>query len=109
MNNMNTINKSNRDIDKKFDLVNFNQTFEENEKISTKINNITINNKLPHEKSIEMICIDMYKMIINITKLIINFKNPFPYIYSTYENHFIFAIILICIALFMIIINNLFK
>jgi hypothetical protein len=123
----NTTNKSDRNIDERFDLKKFNQTFEKNdlklnklfsepepdstellpEPNSTKIlpepNSTKI---LPHQKSIEYNLINIYKLILKIFNLLINFKNPIPYIFSTYDNQFAFSILLIGISIIIILLLN---
>jgi hypothetical protein len=87
-----TTNKSDRNINKQFDLKNFNQKFEEND---LNIKNKQIKSILPHTKPIEIILSDMYSLFIKILKLIFNLINPIPYIFSTNDNIFTFSLLLI--------------
>lgn len=113
-----TINKSDRNIDERFDLKKFNQTFEEND---LKLNKLFSEPKpdstellpkpdstklLPHQKSIEDNLINIYKLILEILNLLINLKNPIPYIFSTYDNQFAFSILLISVSIIIILLLN---
>jgi len=113
-----TTNKSNRDINKQFDQKNFNKNFEEKEKeieIELRINKSTdifqnhqiIDTKLPHEKPIEDIIINIREMFYKILEMLIDKKNPIPYIFSSPDRHFSFAILLIIIGALLLLFSNL--
>ncbi len=93
-----TTNKSDRNINKQFDLINFNKKFEEND---LNIKNKRMEMILPHTKPIETILLDMYLLFNKILKLIFNLINPIPYIFSTNDNIFTFSLLLIVSSIFI--------
>ena len=113
-----TTNKSNRDINKQFDQKNFNKNFEDNEKIKDtddELNNSVdmfqkhyiIDNKLPHKKPIEDVIINIREMFYKILEMLIDKQNPLPYIFSSPDRHFSFAILLIVIGGLLLLFSNL--
>jgi len=110
-----TTNKSNRDINKQFDQKNFNKNFEK-KKTEFKINNSSdifinnhqiIDNKLPHKKPVEDIIINIREMFYKILEMLIDKQNPIPYIFSSPNRHFSFAILLIVIGTLLLLFSNL--
>ena len=113
-----TTNKSNRDINKQFDQKNFNKNFEEKEKVKEKVVKLNrsddmfqqhqiIDTKLPHKKPIEDIIINIREMFYKILEMLIDKQNPLPYIFSTPDRHFSFAILLIVIGGLLLLFSNL--
>jgi hypothetical protein len=113
-----TTNKSNRDINKQFDQKNFNKNFEDNEanlQKESKLNKSDdmfqkhqiIDKKLPHNKPIEDIIINIREMFYKILEMLIDKQNPIPYILSSYDRHFAFAILLIVIGALLLLFSNL--
>jgi hypothetical protein len=118
MSKQNTSNKSDRELGNKFDLGKFNKNFEANnqkiefdEKILSSHDMIkideTINTKLPHKKPIEDVIVNIRVLFYTIIEMIIDKKNPIPYIFSTPDRHFAFAILLIIIGTMMLLFSNL--
>jgi len=110
-----TTNKSNRDINKQFDQKNFNKNFEK-KKTKIKKNNSSdifinnhqiIDNKLPHKKPVEDIIINIREMFYKILEMLIDKQNPIPYIFSSPNRHFSFAILLIVIGTLLLLFSNL--
>jgi hypothetical protein len=115
---MSNNNKSNRDINKQFDQKNFNKSFEDNEKIieeeSKFINSRDIDQEhqiidktLPHKKPVEDIIINIREMFYQILEILIDKKNPIPYIISTPDRYFAFSILLIIIGTLLLLFSNL--
>ena len=113
-----TTNKSNRDINKQFDQKNFNKKFEENNELKEKQLRISnspdmfqkhqiIDTKLPHKKPIEDIIINIRELFYKILEMLIDKQNPIPYIFSTPDRHFGFAILLIVIGGLLLLFSNL--
>ena len=111
-------NKSNRELGNKFDLGQFNTTFDESEikiEAESKINSSNdmkkvdeiINSKLPHKKPVEDVIINMRDMFYNILEMLIDKKNPIPYIFSSPDRHFAFACLLIIIGSLLLMFSNL--
>lgn len=114
----NSTNKSNRELGNKFDLGQFNKTFDENEKkieAESKINlsqdmgkeDEIINKNLPHKKPVEDVIINMRDMFYVILEMLINKQNPIPYIFSSPDRHFAFACLLIIIGTLLLMFSNL--
>lgn len=113
-----TTNKSNRDINKQFDQKNFNKNFEDNEEkkeIENELNKSDdmfqqhqiIDTKLPHKKPIEDVIINIREMFYKILEMLIDKQNPIPYIFSSPDRHFSFAILLIVIGALLLLFSNL--
>ena len=112
-----TTNKSDRELSKKFDINQFNKKYEDNDKMieqekrfmkSDDINNNDeiIENKLPHEKSIEDIIISIKDVFYKIIELLFNRENPMGYIFSTPDRHFAFSLLLIIIGALLLLFSN---
>ena len=80
-----------------------------NNNTNTNIDVEIINNILPHNKSIEIIIINLIEMIHIILQKIINKENPIPYINSSPDNFFTFAILLIILGTLLLLLSNLMK
>jgi hypothetical protein len=103
-NNINTTNKSNRELGNKFNIKDFNSKFNDNEQNIHKDNiiNINLNNKdetivykLPHKRPVEDIIISIRELFYIVLEMLLNKQNPIPFIFSTPDRHFAFAILLI--------------
>jgi hypothetical protein len=108
---MKTTNKSNKDLDVKFNQIKFNKDFDNIKEIQynpdlEKADEI-IGSKLPHERSIEDIIIIMRNMIYKLLDLLINKKNPMVYINSSLDNQFSFALILIFFGTLLLLLSGL--
>jgi hypothetical protein len=110
---MNTTNKSNRDLDTKFNQVKFNKDFEEADNKGIQYNpdmskdDEIISSKLPHERTIEDIVIITRDLIYKILELLIEKKNPLPYLYSSPDKQFSFALILIIFGSLLLLLSGL--
>jgi hypothetical protein len=67
------------------------------------------NNILPHQKSMEIIIINLREMIHIILNKLINKENPIPYINSSPDRYFSFSILLIIIGTLLLLLSNLMK
>lgn len=103
-NNINTTNKSNRELGNKFNIKDFNSKFNDNEQnihkdniINTDLNNEdeTLVYKLPHKRPVEDIIISTRELFYIVLEMLLNKQNPIPFIFSTPDRHFAFAILLI--------------
>lgn len=116
MTNINTTNKSDRDLGNKFDIKQFNKTFNDNDDLINK-NNIINNNlqkedeilvkKLPHKRPVEDIIVSMRELFYVILEMLINKQNPIPYIFSTPDRIFAAAILLIMIGTLLLLFSSL--
>jgi len=115
-----TTNKSDRNVNKQFDQRQFNDEFEEQAKIDEKERNLKnsqdllnkheiINNNLPHKKPIEDVIINIRELFYKIIELLLDKKNPFPYIFSTPDRQFAFSVFLIIIGSLLLLLSNLMK
>ncbi len=115
--NYQTTNKSDRNINKQFDLTQFNKKFEE-EYPGDSINNPkddneliaeddVVDNKLPHQKPVQDILITTREMFYLILEMLIDKKNPIPVLFSTPDRYFSAAIFLIVIGALLLLFSNL--
>lgn len=116
--NQNTTNKSDRELGKKFDLGQFNNKFETNDTIidnnnnlkkspDMKLNDDIIYNKLPHKKPVEDILVNIRELFYNLMELLVDKKNPIPYIFSSPDRHFACCILLIIVGTLLLLLSNL--
>jgi len=116
--NYQTSNKSDRNINTQFDQKKFNIQFDENdlqinkETIQTNSNDMNhydeISDKLlPHQKPVQDIIINIREMFYQSLELLIDKQNPIPYILSTPDRQFSFAILLIVIGTLLLLFSNL--
>ncbi len=116
--NYQTTNKSNRNINKQFDLRQFNDEFEQNEEIKEQKNKISnsddlnnndeiLENVLPHQKPVQDILINIREMFYMTLELLIDKKNPIPYLFSNADRQFSLAIFLIVIGSLLLLFSNL--
>lgn len=114
----NTTNKSNRELGNKFDLGQFNKNFNKNEEksnskimldLSQDIEKIdeSISLKLPHKKPVEDLIINMRNLFYEILEMLLDKKNPIPYIFASPDRHFALAILLIIIGALLLLFSNL--
>jgi hypothetical protein len=117
-NQQNTTNRSNRELGNKFDLGQFNKSFDENEgKIdqSNRLNSSqdmgksdeTISTKLPHKKPVEDLIVSMRNLFYLILEMLLDKQNPIPFIFSSPDRHFAFAVLLIIIGAMLLLFSNL--
>jgi len=122
MNNPNyqTTNRSNRNININFDQRQFNKMFEENdekrEKEIIQENSIDmikqdeiIEDKMPHQKSIEDIIVNIRELFYKIIEFINEGKNPIPYILQTPERLFSLSILIIFLGTLILLLSNIMK
>ncbi len=114
----NTTNKSNRELGNKFDLGQFNKTFEDADIQVEKTNKLNssqdmgksdeiIDSKLPHKKPVEDLIVNIRNLFYEILEMLIDKKNPLPLIFSSPDRHFAFAILLIIIGTLLLLFSNL--
>ena len=117
-NQQNTTNRSNRELGNKFDLGQFNKSFDENEgKIdqSNRLNSSqdmgksdeSISTKLPHKKPVEDLIVSMRNLFYLILEMLLDKQNPIPFIFSSPDRHFAFAVLLIIIGTMLLLFSNL--
>jgi len=115
--NYQTTNKSDRNINKQFDLRQFNNKFEE-EYPGDSINNPTDDNnlidnddmikkKLPHQKPVQDVLINIREMFYLTLEMLIDKKNPIPVLFSTPDRYFSAAVFLIVIGALLLLFSNL--
>jgi hypothetical protein len=108
-----TTNKSDRDVNVRFDEKKFNSQFIENDlqfnKDTNKMNyyDEISDNILPHQKPVQDIIINIREMFYQTLELLIYKKNPIPYILSTPDRRFSFSILLIVIGSLLLLFSNL--
>lgn len=111
-----SVNKSQRDVNKQFDQKNFNSKFEENEKQIEKESKTgsdmkkadeSITTVLPHMRTFEDIVIIIREMFYKILELLMDSKNPIPYITSSPDRFFAASIFLIVIGCCLLLFSNL--
>jgi hypothetical protein len=115
--NYQTTNKSDRNINKQFDLKQFNYEFEESEANINKTrkanstddlnkNDEILENVLPHKKPIQYIIINIREMFYIVLEMLVDKKNPLPYLFSTPDRQFSLAIFLIVIGGLLLLFSN---
>lgn len=116
--NYETTNKSDRNINKQFDLKEFNDQFVQNDVVINKerkqdnsddmkyLDEIS-DSLLPHQKPVQDIIINIREMFYKSLELLLDRKNPIPYIFSTADRQFSFAIFLIVIGSLLLLFSNL--
>ncbi len=114
----NTTNKSNRELGNKFDLGQFNKTFEDADYQAEQTNKLNssqdmgksdeiIDSKLPHKKPVEDLIVNIRNLFYEILEMLIDKKNPLPLIFSSPDRHFAFSILLIIIGTLLLLFSNL--
>ena len=118
MSQTNTTNKSDRELGNNFDLNQFNKKFSDSDKLieqeklisssnEMKIPDEIIGTKLPHKKPVEDIIVNIRDLFYKIIELGIDRKNPIPFIFSSPDRHFAFAILLIITGTLLMLFSNL--
>jgi hypothetical protein len=114
----NTPNKLDNGLRTNFDLKEFNKKFNDNEekiKQEYKINKNIVKNdeiiydKLPHEKPIEDVIINIRELFYKIIDMLYDKKNPIPYIFASADRQFAFSILIIIIGILLLLFSNLLK
>ena len=114
----NTINKSDRNIDQKFDQVEFNKQFDiKEEDIRKELNNLKTQDlnivdekikTLPlHKKPTEEVIVTIRELFYKSLEILINKQNPLPFIFATPDRQFAFSILLIGIGTLLLLFSNL--
>jgi len=108
-----TTNKSDRDLNLEFEeqrvKTNFLENILQNLKTSQDMNHYDeiLHNKLPHEKPVQDIIINIREMFYKTLELLVDKKNPIPYIISTPDRYFSFAVFLLVIGSLLLLFSNL--
>jgi hypothetical protein len=116
--NYQTTNKSDRNINKEFDQKEFNNQFNKNDSILNKETKISSSddmnhydeisdNLLPHQKPVQDIIVNIREMFYKSLEILIDKKNPIPYILSTPDRQFSFAILLVVLGSLLLLFSNL--
>jgi hypothetical protein len=66
-----------------------------------------IDKHLPHKKPVEDVIINIREMFYKILEMLIDKQNPIPYIFSSPDRHFAFAVLLIIIGTLLLLFSNL--
>ena len=116
------VNKDVRNINTQFDQREFNQKFDNNNKLLQKevkqdfSPDMTIvddlaepNIILPHQRSIEDIIIIIRETFFKIIELISNKENPIPFIMSSPDRFFCMAVVMIILGCVLLLLSNLLK
>jgi len=118
MTTQNTSNKLDNGLKTNFDIKEFNKNFNNNEdkikqeyEINKNIvkNNEIIYDKLPHEKSIEDVIINIRELFYKIIDILYDKKNPIPYIFASADRHFAFSILIMIIGILLLLFSNLLR
>jgi len=111
-----TTNHGERDLDVKFDQIQFNKRFEDEDVRMVLNKSFDNNNKqideiisdlLPHEKPIEEIIINMRELFYVLLNKIIDLENPIPYIQSSPDRIFAFSSLIITCGTLLLLLSNL--
>jgi hypothetical protein len=113
-----TTNKSDRELGSKFDINQFNKKFSDNEdkikqeNVINKSKDIIRNdeiiyNKLPHQKPIEDVIINIRELFYKILEMLLDKENPIPYIFASADRQFAFSILIIVIGTLLLLFSNL--
>jgi len=116
--NYQTTNKSDRHINMQFDEKKINMQFDENDvkiKKEFKINSSNdmnqydeiSDNLLPHQKPVQDIIINIREMFYTCLEMVIDKKNPIPYILSNPDRYFSFTILLVVLGSLLLLFSNL--
>jgi len=118
-NNDRTTNKSNKDI--KFNPTKFNKSFEANEILNNKKlqseldNNIDTeyatvdNNYYPHKEPLDKIILNIRELFFIVLEMIIDKKNPIPFIMASETRKFSFALFLLIFGSLLLLLSTLMK
>jgi len=92
--------------DQKFNVDEFNKKFEESDLINKDIPQQNIINK-EIKQELEQNVIMIKNLFFEILELLVDFKNPIPYILANERREFNFAIIILLIGLLLLFFSNL--
>ena len=117
-NQQNTTNRSDRELGNKFDLGQFNKTFDANDGVMEQANRLnsshdmvksdeSISTNLPHKKPVEDLIVNMRNLFYLILEMLLDKQNPIPFIFSSPDRHFAFAVLLIIIGALLLLFSNL--
>jgi hypothetical protein len=117
--NDHTTNKSQRKVGNQFNVSFPNKEFEEKD---LKMNNDNQLNKdirrqkddiniyiLPHQRPMEEIILSIRGLFFKVLEMLIDKQNPIPYIFSTEQRQFSFALFLIIIGAVLLLFSNVMK
>ena len=104
--------KSNRDVN--FDPTGFNKDFLEKDKINLGSNEVDYgysieNNYLPHQQPINVIINNVRELFFIVLEMVIDKKNPLPYIFASETRKFSFAVFLILFGTLFLLLATLMK
>ena len=99
--NYQTINKSDRDVEKDFKQNQLNQEFNK-EFEAAEI-------RLPHQRNIFQIIKRSFSLLYDILEMLVNGENPYYYIFSSPDNHFHFATLILLIGLIIFAIYKIYN
>ena len=115
-----TTNQSNKDI--KFNPSKFNKSFEANEKLNNEINNNNINNNnidteyitvdnnyYPHKEPLDKIILNIRELFFIVLEMVIDKKNPIPFIMASETRKFSFALFLLIFGSLLLLLSTLMK
>lgn len=113
-----TTNKSDRNINIQFDQRQFNDQFEQNEQRLNKDMKVSMSQDmnhfdeisdrlLPHQKPVQDIIINIREMFYKSLEMLIDKKNPIPYLFSTPDRFFSLTVFLIVIGSLLLLFSNL--
>ena len=116
--NYQTTNKSDRNINKQFEQKKFNVQFEENDLKIIKETDLNksydmnhydeISDKiLSYQKPVQDIIINIREMFYKSSEMLLNKQNPLPYILSTPDRQFSFAVLLVVLGALLLLFSNL--
>ena len=101
--------------DPKFDPTKFNQKFDAKEKIlasQEKINNDQLDDTIysqPHNESMETIIINIRNLFFIILEMLIDKKNPLPFLFAAESRKFSFSLFLIIFGTLLLLLASLMK
>ena len=113
-----TTNQSNKDI--KFNPSKFNINFEANEKLNSELNKLnnnnidteyttTNNNYYPHKEPLEKIILNIRELFFIVLEMVIDKKNPIPFIMASETRKFSFALFLLIFGSLLLLLSTLMK
>ena len=107
--------KAKSKLDINYDPTGFNQSFKLNEKNEKKKFNNSFDKKTeiinisPHKQPIEKIILDIRDLFFIILEMVIDKKNPLPFIFSSDNRIFLFSIFLLIFGTLLLLLASLMK
>lgn len=90
----------------------FNKRFEKTEKtvlVDDKIDNEYSNKHYPHKDSLEKIIINIRELFFIVLEMLIDKKNPLPFIFASESRKFSFAVFLLLFGSLLLLLSTLMK